>query len=35
MTVTDASGTYRFPSLAPGNYIVTAKLHGFVAREVR
>jgi hypothetical protein len=33
-TVTDASGVYRFPSLAPGNYKVTANLQGFVAREV-
>ena len=33
-TVTDALGVYRFPSLAPGNYKVTANLQGFVAREV-
>ena len=33
-TTTDASGVYRFPSLAPGNYKVTANLQGFVAREV-
>src|SRR5262245_40642182 len=33
-TVTDALGVYRFPSLAPGTYKVTANLQGFVAREV-
>jgi hypothetical protein len=33
-TVSDALGVYRFPSLAPGNYKVTASLQGFVAREV-
>jgi hypothetical protein len=33
-TVTDSLGIYRFPSLAPGNYKVTANLQGFVAREV-
>jgi hypothetical protein len=33
-TVTDAQGVYRFPSLAPGNYKVTANLQGFIAREV-
>jgi outer membrane receptor protein involved in Fe transport len=33
-TVSDALGVYRFPSLAPGNYKVTANLQGFVAREV-
>jgi hypothetical protein len=33
-TTTDATGAYRFPSLAPGNYKVTANLQGFVAREV-
>jgi hypothetical protein len=33
-TTTDAAGNYRFPSLAPGNYKVTANLQGFVAREV-
>jgi len=33
-TITDAQGVYRFPSLAPGNYKVTATLQGFVAREV-
>jgi len=33
-TVTDAVGVYRFPSLAPGNYRVSANLQGFVAKEV-
>lgn len=33
-TVSDALGVYRFPSLAPGNYKLTANLQGFVAREV-
>ena len=33
-TVTDSEGAYRFPSLAPGNYKLTANLQGFVAREV-
>lgn len=33
-TVTDAVGSYRFPSLAPGNYRVSANLQGFVAKEV-
>src|SRR5687767_1990858 len=33
-TISDGSGVYRFPSLAPGNYKVTANLQGFVAREV-
>jgi len=32
-TVSDEVGVYRFPSLAPGNYRVTANLQGFVARE--
>jgi hypothetical protein len=27
--VTDARGTYRFPNLAPGTYVVTASLSGF------
>ncbi|HJR57760.1 MAG TPA: carboxypeptidase-like regulatory domain-containing protein, partial [Vicinamibacterales bacterium] len=27
--VTDDTGTYRFPSLAPGDYVVTATLQGF------
>jgi hypothetical protein len=33
-TVTDSVGVYRFPSLAPGNYRVSANLQGFVAKEV-
>jgi hypothetical protein len=33
-TTTDEAGNYRFPSLAPGNYKITANLQGFVAREV-
>ncbi len=33
-TTTDAVGSYRFPSLAPGNYRVSANLQGFVAKEV-
>jgi Carboxypeptidase regulatory-like domain/TonB dependent receptor/TonB-dependent Receptor Plug Domain len=33
-TVTDSVGVYRFPSLAPGNYKVSANLQGFVSREV-
>src|SRR6185295_13427599 len=33
-TVSDSVGAYRFPSLAPGNYKLTANLQGFVAREV-
>ena len=28
-TVTDETGTYRFPSVAPGDYVVTATLQGF------
>ncbi len=32
-TVSDEVGVYRFPSLAPGNYRVTANLQGFVAKE--
>ena len=28
-TVTDGSGTYRFPSVAPGDYVVTATIQGF------
>src|SRR4029079_777218 len=28
-SVTDGNGIYRFPSLAPGNYDVTATLQGF------
>ena len=30
-TVTDATGTYRFPSLAPGTYTVSASLSVFSA----
>ncbi len=33
-TVTDSVGVYRFPSLAPGNYKVSANLQGFVSKEV-
>jgi hypothetical protein len=33
-TTTDASGAFRFPSLAPGNYRVSASLQGFVSKEV-
>ncbi len=33
-TVTDSVGSYRFPSLAPGNYRVSANLQGFVAKEL-
>ncbi|MEY4093206.1 MAG: hypothetical protein RLZZ53_405, partial [Acidobacteriota bacterium] len=33
-TVTDAVGVYRFPSLAPGNYKISANLQGFVSKEV-
>ena len=33
-TVTDSLGAYRFPSLPPGNFKITANLQGFVAREV-
>jgi hypothetical protein len=33
-TVTDSVGQFRFPSLAPGNYKVSANLQGFVSREV-
>ncbi|HSK09069.1 MAG TPA: carboxypeptidase-like regulatory domain-containing protein, partial [Vicinamibacterales bacterium] len=28
-STTDARGAYRFPSLAPGSYVVTATLQGF------
>jgi hypothetical protein len=31
--VTDGSGTYRFPSLAPGKYDVTASLSGFNTKK--
>jgi hypothetical protein len=33
-TVTDGSGVYRFPSLAPATYKVTASLSGFQSRAV-
>jgi hypothetical protein len=33
-TVTDATGTYRFPSLLPGKYVVAADLPGFSAARV-
>lgn len=33
-TTTDSVGSYRFPSLAPGQYRVSANLQGFVAKEV-
>ncbi len=33
-TTTDSVGMFRFPSLAPGNYRVSANLQGFVAKEV-
>ncbi len=33
-TTTDSVGVFRFPSLAPGNYRVSANLQGFVAKEV-
>ena len=33
-TTTDDVGSYRFPSLPPGNYKITANLQGFVSREV-
>jgi hypothetical protein len=33
-TVTDGEGVYRFPSLAPGTYTVSAELQGFSAKKV-
>lgn len=33
-TTTDATGAFRFPSLAPGQYTVSANLQGFVSKEV-
>ena len=33
--VTDANGTYRFPSLAPGRYEITANLSGFAPAKVQ
>ena len=32
--VTDANGTYRFPSLRPGTYVVTAQLESFRTAQV-
>jgi carboxypeptidase family protein/TonB-dependent receptor-like protein len=32
--VSDSSGVYRFPSLLPGTYVVTANLSGFAAGKV-
>jgi len=34
MTVTDANGAFRFPSLAPGTYSITATLSGFEPTKV-
>jgi hypothetical protein len=34
-TTSDTSGTFRFPSVAPGNYVVTANLQGFQPGEVK
>src|SRR5215204_1074166 len=28
-TVSDANGNYRFPSVAPGDYVISANLQGF------
>ena len=33
-TVSDTVGVFRFPSLPPGNYKLTASLQGFTARTV-
>ncbi|HWI16638.1 MAG TPA: carboxypeptidase-like regulatory domain-containing protein, partial [Vicinamibacterales bacterium] len=33
-TVADGNGVYRFPSLAPSNYDVSASLSGFVSKSV-
>src|SRR6516164_4513822 len=33
-TVSDAQGVYRFPSLLPGTYVVSANLTGFSAGKV-
>ncbi|PYR71592.1 MAG: TonB-dependent receptor, partial [Acidobacteria bacterium] len=33
-TVSDAQGVYRFPSLLPGTYTVSANLSGFSAKKV-
>ena len=34
-TVTDETGTFRFPSVAPAGYLVTATLQGFRDGEVK
>src|SRR6185369_10386054 len=34
-TITNESGTYRFPSLQPGSYEASAKLTGFQTQTVR
>jgi Carboxypeptidase regulatory-like domain/TonB-dependent Receptor Plug Domain len=34
-TTSDETGTFRFPSVAPGRYVVTANLQGFRAGEVK
>jgi hypothetical protein len=34
-TVSDDTGQFRFPAIAPGTYVVTAKLTGFRAAEVK
>ena len=33
-TVTDAAGAYEFAALAPGEYVLTASLFGYMAREM-
>ena len=33
-STTDSVGAFRFPSLAPGQYVVSANLQGFVSKEV-
>ena len=33
-TVSDGEGVYRFPSIAPGSYTVSAELSGFTAKKV-
>jgi protocatechuate 3,4-dioxygenase beta subunit len=32
-TVTDTTGQYRFPSLLPGTYEITATLQGFLSKK--
>jgi Carboxypeptidase regulatory-like domain/TonB-dependent Receptor Plug Domain len=34
-TTSDQTGTFRFPSVAPGNYVVTANMQGFRPGEVK